>query len=287
VTNATITANAAAGPLRNDNAGGAATADKMMETAVSNIHRLRQTIFGTSNGQNISAGVWFKAGERTWAVVEIIDRASAARFAYVNLQTGALGTLSGTGGTFSVDTSELATTGWVRLGLAAGSTGTGGADPFLDIFAASANGVVSYLGDITKGIYIGDVSVSITVNVKADCLTTNVAIADQAYIVGARLLYTDGWTPSQATILKAGDYLQLGSGSSARLHMVQTDVASDPWGCAAIYIVPGLYAAPADAAAITVSNPKGRFRLADNDPAWAVDEHDLHTLGFDFVGEVS
>lgn len=77
-------------------------------------------------------------------------------------------------------------------------------------------------------------------------------------------LVTDGWTPSTTGILKAGDYIQVGTS----LHKVLADANSDIGGNATLDIWPRLRSSPADNAAITVSNTVGLFRLMDNDMPW-------------------
>lgn len=93
-------------------------------------------------------------------------------------------------------------------------------------------------------------------------------------------LITDGWTPSQTGILKAGDYIQLGSGATARLYKVLDDVNSDSGGNATLTLWPDLRTAPSDNAAITVSNPKGNFRLVSSDQSWSIDEAAFYGLTF-------
>jgi hypothetical protein len=93
-------------------------------------------------------------------------------------------------------------------------------------------------------------------------------------------LITDGWTPSQTGILKAGDYIQLGSSSTAQLYKVLDDVNSDGSGNATLTLWPDLRTAPADDAVITVSNPKGVFRLAASSQAWNIDEATFYGLTF-------
>jgi hypothetical protein len=85
-------------------------------------------------------------------------------------------------------------------------------------------------------------------------------------------LITDGWTISTTGILLAGDYIQIGTGSSARLHKVLDDANSDGAGDATLTIWPSLRASPADNAAIIVSNTVGHFRLASNEMAWTLGE---------------
>ena len=72
-----------------------------------------------------------------------------------------------------------------------------------------------------------------------------------------------GLTPSQTNIAVAGDYLQLGSDSSAFLYKVLDNADSDGSGNATLTIYPDIRVSPSDSAAIVTSSPKGRFRLSD------------------------
>lgn len=93
-------------------------------------------------------------------------------------------------------------------------------------------------------------------------------------------LLTDGWTNSITGILKAGDYIQLGTGASARLHKVLDDVNSDSGGNATLTIYPALRSSPADNSAITVNNAKGVFRLSSNQTAWDIRESAIYGITF-------
>lgn len=87
--------------------------------------------------------------------------------------------------------------------------------------------------------------------------------------------------PENAGVWLAGRWIQLGSGSTARLHMVTADVAGNvgsPSGEASVDIWPSLRTGYADGAAITVSAPKGLFCLAANDPGFTVD----HAVNYGF-----
>lgn len=93
-------------------------------------------------------------------------------------------------------------------------------------------------------------------------------------------LITDGWTTSTTGILKAGDYIQLGAASSARLHKVLDDVNSDSSGNATLTIWPDLRSAPSDNAAIIVSGAKGVFRLSTGQQDWNVNEASIYGMTF-------
>lgn len=81
-------------------------------------------------------------------------------------------------------------------------------------------------------------------------------------------LITNGWTPSQGTLFKAGDFIQLGTAGTSRLHKILQDVASDVSGNATLDIFPILRESPVDASAITVTNTKGVFSLAQDISNW-------------------
>ncbi len=90
---------------------------------------------------------------------------------------------------------------------------------------------------------------------------TGVPLVKGASQVGNTLL-TDGWTAGQTGIMKRGDWFQLGTGATSTLHRVVQDANSDGSGNATLEIWPGLRTSPADNAALTLSSPKGVFRLA-------------------------
>jgi len=91
-------------------------------------------------------------------------------------------------------------------------------------------------------------------------------------------LAIDGVQASKAAVFKAGDYFQLGSGSSARLHMVTADATSNGSGEATLDIWPPLRASPADNAGLTIASPKGVFRLTGDDTGWDVDQAAIYGI---------
>ena len=93
-------------------------------------------------------------------------------------------------------------------------------------------------------------------------------------------LIIDGATASQTGYLVAGDYIQIGSGLSSRLHLVVEDANTDSSGNATLSIEPALRSSPADNTAITVSSPKGVFRLVDNATEWEADAISVYGISF-------
>lgn len=89
-----------------------------------------------------------------------------------------------------------------------------------------------------------------------------------------------GWTPSTTNIMRRGDYIQIGTGLQSRLHMVVDNANSDVSGVAVLNIQPSLKYSPADGTTITVTAPKGVFKMVENTWAWSVSPGGQYRLGF-------
>lgn len=83
-----------------------------------------------------------------------------------------------------------------------------------------------------------------------------------------RSLVTDGWTVSQTGILKAGDWIQIGSYG----HKVTQDANSDSGGNATLEIFPNLRGSPANNAAITVNSAGSLWRMTNNEMSWSIND---------------
>ncbi len=84
-----------------------------------------------------------------------------------------------------------------------------------------------------------------------------------------------GLPVSRPNYLLAGDYVQLGAGSSTRLHLVTQTVDSNGSGQAALNLRPRVKTAPGDGAAVTVTGTRGIWSLADADYSWLGDATQL------------
>lgn len=93
----------------------------------------------------------------------------------------------------------------------------------------------------------------------------------------------DGLPLSMTGYLKAGDYLQIRAGSSARLHKVLTDVSSNGSGQATVDIWPAIRSAHPDNSACYVADTKGNFRLQSNTVEWTINYDNSYNLQFDAV----
>lgn len=98
-------------------------------------------------------------------------------------------------------------------------------------------------------------------------VATGSPVVDGANQTGERLTVR-GFTANVSGILRAGDYIQLGSGGSARLHTVLLDADSDSTGRVTLDIWPRLRSSPANGSAVITRNPVGVWRLASSDTSW-------------------
>ena len=96
-------------------------------------------------------------------------------------------------------------------------------------------------------------------------------------------LLIDGVPNNQTGYLKAGDYIQFGTGTGTRFHMVVADANSDGSGNASLEIEPALRTSPSDNLAITVANTKGVFRLATNETEWDANAISVYGITFAVV----
>jgi hypothetical protein len=82
--------------------------------------------------------------------------------------------------------------------------------------------------------------------------------------------------------LKAGDYIQLGSGSASRLHTVLLDKTGD----GELEIWPALRSDYTSATA-DLSSPKGVFRLSSNMTSWSINNASVYGISFEAVEAIT
>ena len=91
----------------------------------------------------------------------------------------------------------------------------------------------------------------------------------------------DNATVVMTGTLKAGDYIQLGSGSGAKLHQVLLDQS----GNGTIQIWPSLRSTYSNAT-VVFNSPKGVFRLATNMTSWSINNASIYGISFEAVEAV-
>lgn len=100
------------------------------------------------------------------------------------------------------------------------------------------------------------------------------------------LLTCYGFTSSATNILRAGDYIQLGTGGTASLHKVLQDTNTTSGGVCTLDIWPRLRTSPSSGDAITVNSCMGRFRLGDNATPWIVRAPNIYEITFTAVEDL-
>lgn len=85
---------------------------------------------------------------------------------------------------------------------------------------------------------------------------------------------------STTNYLKAGDYMQIGTGTSRQLFKVLQNVSTDSSGTATVDVWPNVRTSIADNASVTVQSTQGLFRLASNETSWSVNEASIYGLTF-------
>ena len=134
--NATVTANVAVAP------DGTSTADKLVENATNNIHRVSQV--PTLTAVSHTATIYAKPAGRDWLYMA---NASLSQAAYFNVSTGVIGTIVGA----TTATITPVGNGWYRCSIT--STPAAGAQNY-SFYAANADGSFSYAGDGTSGLFL-------------------------------------------------------------------------------------------------------------------------------------
>ena len=89
---------------------------------------------------------------------------------------------------------------------------------------------------------------------------------------------SDVATVTMTGTLKAGDYIQLGSDSLAKLHQVLSDRNGD----GSIDVWPSLRSDYTDEA-VTFNSPKGVFRLSNNVTSWSINNASTYGISFEAV----
>ncbi len=93
-------------------------------------------------------------------------------------------------------------------------------------------------------------------------------------------LLIDGLPHNLNDWLKKGDYFQLGTGATARLHKLIEDADTDQYGMVNLQFVPKLRYSPVDNAPLIISNCVGVFNLMQNSVTWSVDNDGMYHYMF-------
>ena len=96
----------------------------------------------------------------------------------------------------------------------------------------------------------------------------------------------DSAPASRTDYLKAGDYMQIGTGTSRQLFKVLTDVDTNGSGQATVDVWPNVRTTIANNSAVTVQSAKGIFRLITNEQAFSINEASVYGITFGAIEAV-
>lgn len=96
----------------------------------------------------------------------------------------------------------------------------------------------------------------------------------------------DSAPASQTDYLKAGDYMQIGTGTSRQLFKVLTNVDTNGSGQATVDVWPNVRTIIANNSAVTVQSAKGIFRLITNEQAFSINEASIYGITFGAIEAV-
>ena len=260
------------------------TADGLIEDTSLSTHSVRDNVScDPSTTYTISVYVKFVTGGRGGIRVRLGDDTGFIADARVDLTNGTLYNPSPNNAI-----SEYLGNGWLRVSVT-GTTSASATSVSLTMeLLETPDGPVTYQGDGTSDVAIWGAQL------EAGSVATEyqpIANAYGPFVNGASQtgseLNIDGASPDEDAYLKAGDYIQLGSGSSSTLHKVLTDVSTNSAGEATIDIWPSIRTAPADNATVTIENCKGVFRLAQNVSSWSINNASSYGISFEAVEAIT
>ena len=113
---------------------------------------------------------------------------------------------------------------------------------------------------------------------------SGVVTVSGAHSAGDYVLSLDTAQNSETDQFKIGDYIQVGSGAAAKLHLiVENSGTSGVTGIVDVTIEPALKVAYSGGESVSYTDPVGNFRLQDNDVSWSADHVSKFGISFAFI----
>jgi hypothetical protein len=124
--------------------------------------------------------------------------------------------------------------------------------------------------------YLGDPN---AVTPRGSARDTDTVFTSAAVSSGSSIA-VDSAPTSITGYLKAGDYVQVGTGTARQLFKVLADVDTNSLGEATIDVWPNVRTSIANNSLITVENAKGLFRLSSNEQTYSINEASFYGISF-------
>lgn len=130
-----------------------------------------------------------------------------------------------------------------------------------------------------KGTFLlGDPDASSVQGAVTGTVTLNSAVAVGDYTVAIATNQA-----STSNLFRKGDYIQLGSAGTSKLHMITADANSNSSGVVTVTIEPAIKAIVGTGQTVTYDSPKGLFRMESNDLGWDASRTSLYGISFSCI----
>lgn len=261
---------------------GTSNSNRMTESSdVSALLHSRSYSYNFVSGRVYTLSAYYKVGNDSdrGANLSLPSTAFTTQFVInVNLSTGALVVTNCP--TYSI---VSVGSGWYRISMTATATATVSASFGIRSYSISA-GSSTYTGNGTS--YINVTGVQLEESASPSDYQGVYAVNSPAVNGGSQTgstLALKNLNPNITNYLKAGDYIQISTGSGAKLHKVLTDTDTTDTGTATVDIWPSLRSSPADGTSVSFYNASGVFRLSNNVQQWDINNISSYGITFDCV----
>jgi hypothetical protein len=283
-TRATVSSNVGATPAPD----GTLTADSINEDGTaSNSHYVTQSVTVPAAVDDFSFACSLKAGTRTWVCLEISEATGGHTLrAFVNLSTGALGTVAVSGANWLNPRAIVVDqgSGWYRLHVT-GRKASAATSLTAAVLIAEADNDLVFNGLTAASIYAWRASLAATsVPIRG---TQTVASASTGTSQTGGALYLKGLPASTSGLLLMGDLIEITTSVGSELKRVTASLNSDAAGLGYLQFEPPIRNSPADNAAVIVCRPMMRALLDSNSVGWTEHSGGFADLAFSCVEDVA
>ncbi len=248
--------------------GSTGTANTLKEDATaSTTHFAGENVTITASaGLDWTFGCAFQVSNRGWVQVRLRDEAAGSHvFQSLNLNTGALGTLSTDGSSWASERAVVVSLGqgWYALFVTARLL-TSATDIGVRIFAGNADASTSFTGLNQDSLHFWRPTLAQS-GVPMRLTATSGTAATTGTVQGlGHGIYTKGWPASTASIRRRGDIVAI----NGQFLKVNAPVNSDAAGRAFLQFGGHLQAAPDDGDPVILNTPLQRSMLESPENGW-------------------
>jgi hypothetical protein len=241
---------------------GTSTADSIIEdTSAATSHFISQGVTVGATAADYAFSVAVKAGARTWVRISMRESTSSHEaIAYLNLSSGAVGTVTTNGANWENQRAFVQSLGdgWYKFSLVAKKVSAGTTVTAL-IYIAEGDNDITFTGDGTSNIYAWRATLVQSSVPTRLVQTTTTASTGTAPASGATAMYVKGLPASTNGLLLPGDWFEI----NGELKQCSAPLNSDAAGLGYLQFEPPLVRAPANDDPVIVTDPMGKFLVSN------------------------